>query len=252
MQWYYVNEGQRLGPITEAKLNALHQDGKINTETLIWKEGQAEWTAYGTVFASTGAAVATAVAAPSGLTCVSCHKPVTTEDAVQLSGNWVCAACKPDYVQRLREGVTVSQEFRYAGFWIRFAAKIVDGIILMLVTIPLNILAGGYMAPAGGPPTGKGLAIYLLIQLVVIAITMSYSVFFVGKYGATPGKMVCGLKIVRADGSKLTYGRAVGRFFGVGLSYLTFYIGFIMAGFDVEKRALHDRVCDTRVVYKNK
>ena len=60
--------------------------------------------------------------------------------------------------------------------------------------------------------------------------------------------MALGLRIVRADGSSLTYGRATGRFFADYLSNLILFIGYIMAAFDDEKRTLHDRICDTRVV----
>jgi len=44
-------------------------------------------------------------------------------------------------------------------------------------------------------------------------------------------------------------GQAVGRYLAYLLNSFTLLIGFIIAGFDTEKRALHDRICDTRVVY---
>jgi uncharacterized RDD family membrane protein YckC len=62
--------------------------------------------------------------------------------------------------------------------------------------------------------------------------------------------MAVGLKVVRTDGSGLGWGIAVGRFFMYIVSGIILLIGYIMAGFDEEKRALHDRVCDTRVIYK--
>jgi len=76
--------------------------------------------------------------------------------------------------------------------------------------------------------------------------------------GATLGKMACGLKVVRSDGSSLGWGVSIGRFVmwnvvTSGIPYLNFIlmlISGIMTGTDAEKRALHDRVCDTRVVYK--
>jgi uncharacterized RDD family membrane protein YckC len=83
-----------------------------------------------------------------------------------------------------------------------------------------------------------------------IIITMLYAVFFLVKKGATPGKMALGLRVINADGSReITYGKAFGRYFAKWLGYLTFYIGFMMAGWDDEKRALHDRICATRVIY---
>ena len=60
--------------------------------------------------------------------------------------------------------------------------------------------------------------------------------------------MALGLKLVRADGASLTVGRIIGRFFAEMLSWIILFIGYIMAGFDEQKRALHDRICDTRVI----
>jgi uncharacterized RDD family membrane protein YckC len=60
--------------------------------------------------------------------------------------------------------------------------------------------------------------------------------------------MAVGVKVFRTDGSKLSVMRIVGRMFAKGISGLILCIGYIMAGVDEEKRALHDRMCDTRVV----
>ena len=60
--------------------------------------------------------------------------------------------------------------------------------------------------------------------------------------------MAFGLKVVAPDGSRISYMRALGRFFAEIVSGLTFSIGYIMAGFDSQKRSLHDRICATRVI----
>jgi uncharacterized RDD family membrane protein YckC len=77
-------------------------------------------------------------------------------------------------------------------------------------------------------------------------------------WGGTLGKMACGLKVLRSDGRSLEWGVCFGRYFmynvlTAGIPYLNSVMSLIsgiMAGVDTEKRALHDRVCDTRVVYK--
>ena len=66
--------------------------------------------------------------------------------------------------------------------------------------------------------------------------------------GATIGKIGLNLKIIRADGTAVTRSWALRRYFAMGLSLLTGTVGFLMAAFDPEKRALHDRICATRVV----
>lgn len=98
----------------------------------------------------------------------------------------------------------------------------------------------------------------LTFLMVFFAVGMLYEVGMLKSYGATLGKMACGLKVVRADGSELGWGVCFGRFFmwnvvTSGIPYLSLIlilITTIVAGTDAEKRAIHDRVCGTRVVYK--
>src|SRR5207237_3864453 len=82
-------------------------------------------------------------------------------------------------------------------------------------------------------------------------LRLAYSTFLVGKYGATLGKMACGLRVVTPTGGKVSYGVACGRFFAEILSGLLLCIGYIMVAFDEEKRGLHDRICNTRVIRAN-
>jgi uncharacterized RDD family membrane protein YckC len=84
--------------------------------------------------------------------------------------------------------------------------------------------------------------------LTNITLAIIYAVFFISRYSATPGKMAVGLKLVRSDGSPLSTGRIIGRYFSEWLSSIILFIGYIIAAFDEEKRALHDRICDTRVI----
>ena len=79
---------------------------------------------------------------------------------------------------------------------------------------------------------------------------MAYEIFFLEKFGATPGKMACSIKVVTAEGGKIGYGRATGRYFSYILSGFICYIGYIIVAFDGQKRALHDYICNTRVIYK--
>ena len=79
-------------------------------------------------------------------------------------------------------------------------------------------------------------------------IRLLYFTFFIGKFGATPGKMACKIKVVNADGSQVSYAKAAGRFFGYFVSTIILCIGFLMMLWDNEKRTLHDRMCDTRVI----
>jgi uncharacterized RDD family membrane protein YckC len=60
--------------------------------------------------------------------------------------------------------------------------------------------------------------------------------------------MACKLKIIVADGSRVSYLRAFGRHFAKYLSAMILLVGYIMAAFDDQRRTLHDRICETRVV----
>jgi len=72
---------------------------------------------------------------------------------------------------------------------------------------------------------------------------------YLGRYGATPGKMAVKIRVVTPDGGPISYGRATGRFFADILSGMICYIGYLMVAFDKEqRRALHDHICGTRVV----
>jgi uncharacterized RDD family membrane protein YckC len=92
--------------------------------------------------------------------------------------------------------------------------------------------------------------VWSLSMIMSIIVPALYSMWFLGRFEATPGKMALGLKVVRADGSRITYWRGLGRHFAEMLSSFTLLIGYLIAAWDAERRTLHDHVCDTRVVKK--
>jgi uncharacterized RDD family membrane protein YckC len=249
MSWYYAESNDRRGPVDDATFQSLVSAGTIKPETLVWSDGMAEWTPYGQLPASTAAAatVAAPAASPAGAgvarqACCECGGIFATDDMISYEGRYVCAGCKPLFFQKIREGASVSGEREYAGFWIRFVAKFVDGIIMNIVGRIIGLAVG-----VSGQGSTSAIFSAMGLSLVLNAI---YIIYFTGKFGATPGKMACKLEVIRADGETMTFGRATGRYFAELLSSITLLIGYIMAAFDEEKRALHDRICDTRVVRK--
>lgn len=243
MQWYYVKNGAQTGPVSEADFSALIASGGITNQTLVWNETMKDWKPYGDVSASR---------APSsvGTGCSICGQPVAENELLEFEGARVCAACKPKFIQQIQENSEISgvAVMRYAGFWIRFAAVFIDGLVCGVITVPLNIWFQVIMAQIG---TNEAvIPLVIAIYVCMLLIPALYMIFMHGKYGATLGKKAVGIKVVMSDGSPITYGRATGRYFAYLLSGLIIYIGYIMAGFDDEKRALHDRMCNTRVIYK--
>lgn len=250
-QWFYADNGKQVGPLSETEFRALAHAGTITAQTFVWKAGMADWVAYGTLPPAAPAATAFPPP-PGGGVCCECGRTFSGDELLSYEGVLVCAACKPVFFQRVQEGAAVPGTMRYAGFWIRFVAKFVDGIVIgvvnMLISLAFTFLV---VRSVTSGATGMGIGLQVVAWFIQMFVQGAYCVYFLGKSGATPGKMACKLKVVRADGSPLTYGRAFGRFFGEMLSGLTLGIGYIMAGFDEEKRALHDRVCDTRVIYND-
>jgi uncharacterized RDD family membrane protein YckC len=194
---------------------------------------------------------------PETLFCAECGHPTPADELARFGTVMVCPNCKTRYAQKLREGVTPGRAMTYGGFWIRFVAYLIDGIILVIAgTIvqfaSLGSLRNAVLVEPGVQPGPEVFARILgtagLAGLINFAIAATYETLFVSKLGATPGKMALSLRVVRPDGSLLGLGRAFGRHLAKILSGLILLIGFIMAGFDSEKRGLHDMICDTRVV----
>jgi uncharacterized RDD family membrane protein YckC len=175
---------------------------------------------------------------------------------IQYEGKWISGEHRDAYFQRMREGVTQTGAFSYGNFGRRLVAKLLDFIILwvasMVVNVALAVLLYGSMNFFTPDPSQVSLTKMLLYQgvsmLCNIGIGLGYALFFTRRYDATPGKLALGLKLVRPDGSSLSVGRIIGRYFAEWISGMILLIGYIMAAFDDERRALHDRICDTRVI----
>jgi uncharacterized RDD family membrane protein YckC len=257
MNWYYVEAQEQVGPVDDAQLEVLARSGRILSDTLVWREGMDNWQMYGEIQApGSGALVAPPVVAPAALplapgeaVCAECGRVFNLQDMIAYGGVHVCAGCKPVFVQKLAEGAAVrTGALNYAGFWIRVGAKLLDGLIVGVLFIPPVI----YFAFKGASQQQPGVfqVLQVLFQVGYMAANIGYQVFFLGKYGATPGKMACRLRVVTAEGGTIGYGRATGRAFAEILSGMICDIGYLIVAFDKQKRGLHDHICSTRVVYK--
>ena len=250
MNLYYAEGDQQVGPIGKNELQALIKAKKLNAKTLVWQQGMESWQELGVFIRSRsgkgGQASSPAVPVKQSQ-CAECGLRFAEDDMIRFKESWVCAGCKPVFIQKIKEGLSVAGAFNYAGFWIRFGAIAIDAFILwianMIIFIPLGILA-----PTSEENPFIILSLMPLLMIAQYAIPAAYDTWFVGKYGATPGKMACKIKVIVADGGRVTYMRAFGRHFAKWLSSMILAIGFIMAAFDDEKRTLHDRICETRVV----
>lgn len=254
MELYYADGNRKIGPISRDQLQDLINAKKVTARTLVWRPGMDGWQELGK-FAKRRTpppadAPPAAAAARVEQACVECGQTFAVDDMIPFKDNYVCAGCKPTFVQKMKEGVTVAGQMTYAGFWIRTAAIFIDGLILGALNLLVNV-PFGLMAPMTEENPMALMAYMPVMMLLQLAIPAGYDIFFVGRYGATPGKMACRIKIVAPEGERVTYPRAIGRHFAKYVSMITLYIGFLMAAFDDQKRTLHDRICDTRVVRKD-
>ena len=140
------------------------------------------------------------------------------------------------------------KEYQYAGFWLRFVAVFIDALILSLVTLPLMLMIYG----TGYLETNDSFAGFwdALIQSV---LPIAFSIFFWQKYRATPGKLALKLEVIdEKTGGTTSFWQSVGRYFCYILSGVILMLGFIWAAFDKKKRALHDIICGTLVVKRER
>ncbi|MCL5958966.1 MAG: RDD family protein [Chloroflexi bacterium] len=143
---------------------------------------------------------------------------------------------------------------RKAGFWIRFVALLIDGVILGVVSLAISLPLGagfaGIGAAAGDETGGLAAAGGCLAWLLIVAIEIGYVIAFWTLKSATPGKMALGLKVVTVEGADLTLGKAILRFVGyIVNSIIPFAIGYIWAAFDSQKQGIHDKIAGTYVIY---
>jgi uncharacterized RDD family membrane protein YckC len=245
MEWYYAIDDDRLGPISQERFDELINDGTITGDTLVWHANMGDWQSFATVDTPS-----TGMSATDEDTCCECQKSFPNDELIRIRQSLVCAECKPLLLQKIQEGVACAGQYEYAGFGIRFGAKLIDGTIQWILSFVTTALAGALSFAIAGDKVGTILLVF--IQLLGMAIGVAYTTFFIGKFQATPGKMACGIIVIESEGGRVSYSRACGRYFGEIVSGITLGIGYLMVAFDDERRALHDRICKTRVIKKAK
>jgi len=134
----------------------------------------------------------------------------------------------------------------YAGFWRRFVAAIVDGIILMAVMGVAFALIGVQAAPQTAANAQQVSATANLIAIVIG--WLYFALMECNQPQATVGKLALGLRVSDLDGARIGFGHATGRHFAKFISAFLLMIGFIMAGFSEKKQGLHDMLAGCLVL----
>ena len=144
----------------------------------------------------------------------------------------------------------------YAGFGIRLLAWLIDFLVLLFLSFIIGLISGFFIA-------------FLLIYVSIISADSSivtslsnfisgfigfsvnllyFTLFWSSKFQGTPGKILLGLKIVDANGNKISYSTALIRYISTFISSLLLGIGYLLIIFDGKKQALHDKLASTYVI----
>jgi uncharacterized RDD family membrane protein YckC len=145
----------------------------------------------------------------------------------------------------------------YGGFWQRFVAALIDGIIMNIVSYAILIPLGVSTSTAFtiDPDTGDldtsafGFMFFLAYVILLVLNVLYFSYQESSEHQATFGKRAMGLVVTDLSGERLTFMNALGRYFARILSAITLGIGYLIQPFTERKQALHDIVAGT-LVYK--
>lgn len=215
-KWYYSKNGQQKGPVMSAELNALAAQGLVTPDDLVWSEGMAGW------------------------------QPARTLEGIE----WPLS---PPPIPHITVQTTPRS---YAGFWKRFAAALIDGVILSIVGGFIGGIIGFILGVVMGS-AGISIRVISLVGMVVgygVGIILNwlyFTLFESSKKQATPGKMALGIIVTDMSGNPISLGRANGRYWGKVVSGLILLIGYLMAAFTQKKQALHDIMAECLVVNKS-
>jgi uncharacterized RDD family membrane protein YckC len=185
---------------------------------------------------------------PSPLFCSKCGATVWATDAY-------CPNCAAPQQNRpvIGSGPVPDSARTYAGFWIRFGAVFIDGILTGIAMSPISMMTGAFFSAM--PGRGPEVAIPAMFSVVGLFVGISLVVNWLyealmtsSSKQATLGKMALSLKVTDKEGRRLTFLHATGRHFAKFVNGFTMNIGYIMAGFTDRKQGLHDMIAGTYVI----
>lgn len=144
--------------------------------------------------------------------------------------------------------MSIDENIRYAGFWRRFAAAVIDTFLLGI----LSVLALLFMYGSTNPdPEVK--AAYRTTEFILnYALPMALTVFFWIKYLGTPGKKLLGCQVVDArTGARLTIGQGIVRYLSYILSMIPLGLGFLWIIWDKRNQGFHDKLANSVVIIED-
>jgi|APCry1669189034_1035192.scaffolds.fasta_scaffold64015_1 hypothetical protein len=228
-QWHLGRGGQTTGPYSSDQLRDLVAKGGLSPGDLIWKEGMDGWIDCATLqglFPSTPAVV-------------------TGSDPADWN----------PYQSPIADTSTVAESrgpgrIVYADYLPRVGALILDSIFLTLITFIPAIGIGIAAVMLFGADTGPNEAQVIGNLFGFIAGVTYYVALETSEKQGTWGKQIVGIKVTDLNGRRLTFGRAMGRYFAKILSGCTLGIAWLMPLFTEKKQTLHDMIAGCLVLKK--
>jgi uncharacterized RDD family membrane protein YckC len=214
-QYYIGHNGTQLGPFPKERVSEMLAAGELAPGDLCWFAGASGWLPLSSVFAST---------------------PPPLPENVPFSGN-AFSALYP----------TSQREVKYAGFWRRFAAYLIDLFVLHFFGYIISLVLASIFVQVGGRDQ---LSVQLVASMIALLTSWLYfSIFESSSAQATPGKHTIGIIVTDYKGNRISFWRATGRFFGRTPSTLTLFFGYFICGWTQKKQTLHDMIagCLVRV-----
>jgi uncharacterized RDD family membrane protein YckC len=209
--------------------------------------------------------------------CGSCGRPI-----VGYSVGGSSSASMPAYAGAVAAGASVAVASppqagtsAYAGFWLRFVAAIIDGLVLgipagiLVVMMVMSMLPTVMQNAQANPQDPKAIMAFVVAfasrfifisVLLIIGGWLYWGLMESSSWQATLGKKALGLYVTDLAGVRLTFGRASGRYFAgraigtipfTGVTSLYYLVDCIVAGFTERKQALHDMIAGCLVLRNN-
>ena len=255
--WYYADASNtRQGPVEPSALSRLREQGQVTWDTLVWREGMADWRPM-REFAAELPAAAPPAAADDG------PAPLAPDGAATAPASGGAQPASPYAPPTASVDMPVHAvhggEVVYAGFWKRFAALTIDSTIVGMAYYAVMfavLLAGGLGGALSGQvdlqsgdlPPGFAVAMVVAYLTYPVISGLYYVLLESSSQQATLGKLAVGIKVTDARGERLGRAHALGRWVSHLVCYVTFYIGYLVVAFTERRQGLHDMVASTLVV----
>ena len=145
--------------------------------------------------------------------------------------------------------------FVFAGFWDRFLAVFIDGLILSTISFVLNFVVGVVIGLSGAGGVGSSIVsiVSMIMSIIIWILQLAYPIYFIGSRGQTLGKMIMKIKVIKIDSQEVPgYTAAflretIGKF----LSGIVLGIGYFVSIRDQNKQTWHDKIAHTVVIKLN-